>query len=69
VCEENDGLVRRVLGLKEADEVVCWPARRLEKLPRAREFLQSMALLDQAAFGAVLFHSIILAVNLDEAAV
>ncbi len=33
------------------------------------EFLQSIAALDQAAFVAVFFHSIILAVNLDDAAV
>ena len=33
------------------------------------EFLQSIAVLDQAAFVALLFHSIILAVNLDDAVV
>ena len=34
-----------------------------------REFLPSVTALNQAAFAAVFFHSIILAVNLDEAIV
>ncbi len=33
------------------------------------EFLQSVAVFDQAAFVAIFFHSIILAVSLDDAAV
>ena len=47
----------------------CQPGGAWRNSRGTGEFLQSVAVVDQAAFVAVLFHSIILAVSLDDAAV